>query len=83
MAKDEPEWEALPGYDTIPTHPEEMKTTFNLRVGKSVSLQGSARVTPAGIATAGITAAIVLLAVGGMLRWTRKPPLVRRPLRLR
>lgn len=32
--------------EDIPTHPEEMKAVYNLRVGKSISLQGSARLTP-------------------------------------
>ena len=48
--------------DEIPTHPEEMKTTFNLRVGKSISLQGSARITPAGVVTIGVTALLTALA---------------------
>ncbi len=47
----------------IPTHPEEMKATYNLRIGKFVSLQGSARITPAGIVSTGITVALVALAV--------------------
>jgi hypothetical protein len=49
----------------IPTHPEEIKTTYDLRIGKSISLQGSARITPAGIATASIcilTVSLVLMA---------------------
>lgn len=48
--------------DDIPTHPEEMKTTFNLRVGNSISLQGSARITPAGVVTVGLTTLLVALA---------------------
>ena len=45
-------------YD-IPTHPEEMKATYNLRVGKSISLQGSARITPAGVVTTGIMICLI------------------------
>jgi len=45
-----------------------MKTSFNLRVGKSISLQGSARITPAGIVTAGITACAILLTYGYLAR---------------
>ncbi|WP_442581956.1 hypothetical protein ACSBOB_08275 [Mesorhizobium sp. ASY16-5R] len=48
--------------NNIPTHPEEMKTNFDLRVGKSISLQGSARITPAGIVTVGVTTLLVTLA---------------------
>lgn len=47
----------------IPSHPEEMKATYDLRIGKFISLQGSARITPAGIVTTGITVALVALAV--------------------
>ena len=46
----------------IPTHPEEIKATYNLKMGKSISLQGSARITPAGIVTVGITTLLVALA---------------------
>jgi hypothetical protein len=50
----------------IPTHPEEMKTNFNLRIGKSISLQGSARITPAGIVTTGVTTLLVALALAAL-----------------
>ena len=30
----------------VPSHPEEMKSVFDLRVGKYIALQGSARITP-------------------------------------
>lgn len=48
--------------EDIPTHPEEMKATYNLRVGKYISLQGSARITPAGVVTIGVTTLLVALA---------------------
>ncbi|MET0167527.1 MAG: hypothetical protein ABW318_21325 [Vicinamibacterales bacterium] len=54
--------------DDMPTHPEEMKTNFDLRIGKSVSLQGSARITPAGVVTTGIMACLFVMAVA----WARK-----------
>ena len=41
----------------IPPHPEEMKGIFNLRVGNCISLQGSGRITPAGMVTIGLTLA--------------------------
>lgn len=47
--------------EDIPTHPEEMKAAYNLRVGKSISLQASARLTPAGVITLGIAACSVIL----------------------
>jgi hypothetical protein len=46
----------------IPTHPEEMKANYNLRIGKCISLQASARITPAGIVTIGVTTLLVALA---------------------
>lgn len=48
--------------EPLSTHPEEMKAVFDLRVGKWISLQGSARMTPAGIVTVGITTAATALA---------------------
>jgi len=55
-----------PAADDIPTHPEEMKATYNLRVGKSISLQGSARITPAGVVTIGVTTLLVALAFAAL-----------------
>ncbi len=54
---------AVPPAEPMPTHPEEMKAVYDLRVGKLISLQGSARMTPAGLVTAGIAASAILLAV--------------------
>ncbi|MEQ1952187.1 hypothetical protein [Mesorhizobium sp. CN2-181] len=51
----------------VPSHPEEMKTNFDLRVGKSISLQGSARITPAGIVTIGVTTLLVALAFAALV----------------
>ena len=45
-------------------HPEEIKSVFDLRVGKHVTLQGSARITPAGVISAGIAIAAMTLALG-------------------
>lgn len=58
----------------IPTHPEEMKTNFDLRVGKSIALKGSARITPAGIVTTGLT----ILAVAVAWSFLASGPLRRR-----
>ncbi len=51
----------------IPSHPEEMKSVFDLRVGKHVTLQGSARITPAGVISTGIAVAPMTFAVGYMI----------------
>ncbi|MFG1374163.1 hypothetical protein V5F32_18445 [Xanthobacter oligotrophicus] len=58
---------------STPYHPEEMKATWDLKVGKSIALHGSARWTPAGVMTAGIAASAVLLSLAALIRATRKP----------
>jgi hypothetical protein len=58
-----PDAEAVVASD-VPSHPEEMKSVFHLRVGKHIALQGSARITPAGVICTGIAVAAILLASG-------------------
>lgn len=55
-----------------PYHPEEMKAIWDLRVGRHITLQGSARWTPAGVVTAGIAASLILLATAALVRAARK-----------
>jgi hypothetical protein len=57
----------------VPSHPEEMKSVFDLRVGKYIALQGSARITPAGVISAGIAVAAITLALGYLISSTRRP----------
>lgn len=54
-----------------PAHPEEMKAIWDVRLGRCITLQGSARWTPAGIVTAGIAASAVLLALAALARARR------------
>ncbi len=54
-----------------PYHPEEMKVVWDVRVGKSITMQGSARWTPAGVVTGGIAASGILLAVAALVRARR------------
>ena len=56
----------------IPSHPEEIKSVFDLRVGKHITLQGSARITPAGVISAGIAVAVMTLAVGYLASSSRR-----------
>ncbi|MFD2054075.1 hypothetical protein ACFSQT_13510 [Mesorhizobium calcicola] len=56
----------------IPSHPEEIKSVFDLRLGKHVTLQGSARITPAGVISAGIAVAVMMLATGYLASSTRR-----------
>ncbi len=48
--------------DDIPAHPEEMKANYEFRIGKIISLKASARITPAGIVTTGLTVLAIALA---------------------
>jgi hypothetical protein len=44
------------------THPEEMRAAYEMRIGEKVTLQASARITPAGMICVGIAAAAITLA---------------------
>jgi len=48
----------------VVTHPEEIRAEYELRLGNLVTVQASARTTPAGVISAGIAAAAIILAVG-------------------
>ncbi len=54
------------------SHPEEIKSVFDLRLGKHVTLQGSARITPAGVIGVGIAVALMTLALGYLASSTRR-----------
>ena len=60
--------------DDLPTHPEEMKATYNLRVGNLISLQGSARITPAGVITAGIATCCIIAVAALAGSWASGSP---------
>lgn len=45
------------------THPEEIKAEYELRLGNLVTVKASARITPAGVISAGIATAAIILAV--------------------
>jgi hypothetical protein len=54
--------------EPIPIHPEEMKTTYDVRIGKSVTLQGTARITPAGVIALGVALSAVALSLAALAR---------------
>jgi len=56
----------------LPAHPEEIKAVGSVRIGERVTLAGSARITPAGIVTVGITAVAVLASWYLLERYVRK-----------
>ncbi|MDP9840279.1 hypothetical protein J2T09_005063 [Neorhizobium huautlense] len=45
-------------------HPQEIRSDFEMHVGKHISMQASARITPAGVVSAGIAVAVMTLALG-------------------
>ncbi|CAN7184017.1 hypothetical protein LJR030_000368 [Rhizobium sp. LjRoot30] len=54
-----------------PSHPEEIKSTFDLRVGNHITLQGSARITPAGVICTGIAVTAMTFALGYLISSAR------------
>ncbi len=57
------------------THPEEIKAEYELRFGNLASIKASARITPAGVISAGIAAAAIIFAIGFLVssRAGRRP----------
>jgi hypothetical protein len=49
--------------DTAAPHPEEMKATIDLTIGRSVTIKASARATPAGLLTAALLVAAILIPI--------------------
>jgi hypothetical protein len=62
---------------TAVPHPEEMKARVKLRIGSNVILQATARTTPAGLVSAGIAMASIILAVAAVVWAARRPALVK------
>lgn len=60
------DWLAAP-----PTHPEEMKAAYDVRLGP-LRLQGGARMTPAAVVCAGICTGLILLGVAAVVRAGRR-----------
>lgn len=60
MAHAEEDENSLP----VPSHPEEIKSVFDMRIGEHITVQGSFRITPAGLICAGLAAAAITFAAG-------------------
>jgi hypothetical protein len=56
----------------MPHHPEEMKADYNFRLGNMISVQASARITPAGVVAVGVTTLLVALAVAALIPGERR-----------
>jgi len=60
--------------DAIGTHPEEIRTEFELHAGEHITLHGRLRITPAGLISAGLAVALVGFAIGFASRSARAQP---------
>jgi hypothetical protein len=47
--------------ESAPVHPEEIRASVDLRIGKNVALKATVRTTPAGLVTAGVMVAAIVL----------------------
>jgi hypothetical protein len=54
-------------------HPEAMIGDIDLRIGDSIAIRAHGRITPAGLAAVGLTAAGILLSLAGLIRALRRP----------
>ena len=61
---------------SAPSHPEEIRASVDLRIGNSVSLKATVRTTPAGLVTAGVMVAAIVLSIAALVRAIRRrdPP---------
>jgi hypothetical protein len=62
MSTDDAERESEPENNpTAAPHPEEMKATIDVTVGRSVTIKAAARATPAGLVAAALLIAAILI----------------------
>ena len=62
------------GQDAVsPIHPEEIRASVDFRIGNSVLIKGTVRTTPAGLVTAGIMVAAIVLSITALVRAVRRP----------
>ena len=59
--------------EAAPTHPEEFRATYDYRFGDSVTLQGTARMTPAGLVTLALAVSSIILSVAVLTKARRSP----------
>jgi hypothetical protein len=72
-AMHEPIAQALGHAGSFPAHPEEIRATLKLRLGKRGRLNATFRTTPAGLVTAGIMTAAIFLSIAALVRAARRP----------
>jgi hypothetical protein len=68
------------GHDAgAPIHPEEIRASVDFRIGNSVSLKGTVRTTPAGLVTAGIMVAAIVLSKASSAAFDCRSPIETSP----
>ena len=68
----EPIAQAMGHAGSVPAHPEEIRATLKLRLGKRGRLNATLRTTPAGLVTAGIMTAAIFLSIAALVRAARR-----------
>src|SRR5215472_6877189 len=68
----EPIAQAVGHAGSVPAHPEEIRATLKLRLGKRGRLNATLRSTPAGLVTAGIMTAAIFLSIAALVRAARR-----------
>ena len=58
--------------ESAPVHPEEIRASVDLHIGNSVSLKAMVRTTPAGLVTAGVMVAAIVLSIAALVRAVRR-----------
>ncbi|MBN9566217.1 MAG: hypothetical protein J0H79_01230 [Alphaproteobacteria bacterium] len=72
-AQTQPPYTTTVPADGADPHPEAMIGDIDLRIGDTIAIRAHGRITPAGLAAAGLTAAGMLLALAGLIRALRRP----------
>lgn len=54
--------------ESAPVHPEEIRASVDLRIGKNVALKATVRTTPAVLVTAGVMVAAIVLLITVLVR---------------
>ena len=71
-AMHEPIAQAVGHTGVVPAHPEEIRATLKLRLGKRGRLNATFRTTPASLVTAGIMTAAIFLSIAEVVRAARR-----------
>jgi hypothetical protein len=68
----EPIAQAIGHAGSVPAHPEEIRATLKLRLGKRGRLNATFRTTPAGLVATGLMTAPIFLSIAAVARAARR-----------